>query len=314
MKMALIGPGAMGEEHALSFARLGGVEPYQVAGPDQDALHRFAAQHGFSNATRDPFAAIADPHVDLVVIASPNAAHYEQAKAAIELGKHVLIEIPVALELSRTEELAALAAASRGVVMAAHISRYYPAIRGLKRSVEAGELRIRHLICAMGTDKRENRNWKGKERDWIDDLLWHHGLHVLDLVLQLYDGERLIDVKAVAGARHPTHGGVMDLGVTLRFDSGALATVALTYNAAVQFTRYTVVADEAFMELAQDLPGMARADLTEGRSFGELVVAQAAEFLTACRDGRPAPITVADVLPALRLADQVERSIREGTR
>lgn len=304
----------MGEEHALAFAQLGGVEPYLVAGKEPGSLKEFAERHGFAHTSLDPLAATADPDVDIVVIASPNAVHAAQAASAIEHGKHVLIEIPVAMSLAEAERLADLAAGSTGVVMAAHISRYYPAVRRLQRQIAAGELTIRHLICAMGTDKRENRNWKGKERDWIDDLLWHHGLHVLDLVLQLYDGERLIDVKAVAGARHPTHGGVMDLGVTLRFDSGALATVALTYNAAVQFTRYTVVADEAFMELAQDLPGMARADLTEGRSFGELVVAQAAEFLTACRAGRPAPITVADVLPALRLADQVERSIREGTR
>lgn len=307
--MALIGPGAMGEEHALSFARLGGVEPYQVAGPDQDALHRFAAQHGFSNATRDPFAAIADPHVDLVVIASPNAAHYEQAKAAIELGKHVLIEIPVALELSRTEELAALAAASRGVVMAAHISRYYPAIRGLKRSVEAGELRIRHLICAMGTDKRENRNWKGKERDWVDDLLWHHGLHVLDVVLELCPGVELEAAAATVGGRHHEHGGVMDLGVTLRFAGGTIATVALTYNATAQFTRYTVVADELFIELAQDAPGAGRTDLTEGRPFAELVDAQNRDFLAACRSGLPSPTPLPAVLPAMRLAEDLSRQI-----
>src|SRR5690606_9178363 len=117
---------------------------------------------------------------------------------------------------------------SDAVVMAAHISRYYPALRRLKHLVTAGELTLRHLICSLGTDKRQNRNWKGKERDWVDDLLWHHGLHVLDVVLELNAGDELLASSVQAGGRHQVHGGVMDLGVTLRFASGALATVALT--------------------------------------------------------------------------------------
>ena len=305
MKLALIGPGAMGEEHALAFARLGGVEPYLVAGPHRDSLEAFASQHGFTRTSLDPFAAIADPTVDIVVIASPNAAHYQQAKAAIELGKHVLIEIPMALELAEAEELAALAAASESVVMAAHISRYYPAVQRLKRSVAAEELTLRHLICSMGTDKRQNRNWKGAERDWVDDLLWHHGMHVLDVVLELNAGAELSGFSVQAGGRHQVHGGVMDLGVGLRFASGALATVALTYNAGAQFTRYTVVADELFSELAQDAPGAGRADLTENRPFADLVDAQDSDFLAACRAGTAAPIPLTSVLPVMRLVDDL---------
>src|SRR5690606_32245636 len=119
-----------------------------------------------------------------------------------------------------------------------------------------GTLTLRHLICAMGTDKRENRNWKGQERDWVDDLLWHHGMHVLDAVLHLFEHDALVESRLAVGVRHPVHGGVMDAGVTLRFASGALATVALTYHARNQFTHYTVVADEDFLHLRQDAPGM----------------------------------------------------------
>ncbi len=301
MNLALIGPGAMGEEHALAFARLGGVTPYLVAGPHEAQVREFAAQHGFLRSTQDSREAIADPRVDLVVIASPNAAHAEQARTAMAHGKHVLIEIPVAMSLADAEDLADRARSSSLVAMAAHISRYYPAIRRLRRQVEDGRLTLRHVICAMGTDKRENRNWKGAERDWVDDLLWHHGLHVLDVVMHLFEGDALIESRLTTGAHHQRHGGVMDAGITLKFASGALATVALTYHAKKQFTRYALVADETHVELAQDAPGAGAAELTEGRPFGELVDAQDGAFLAACRGGGPAPVPLDAVLPAMRL-------------
>ena len=291
----------MGEEHAASFARVGGVTPHVVAGPHQAALRTFAEQHGFLRSTLEPLEAITDPDVDVVVIASPNAAHAEQAHAAMTHGKHVLIEIPVAMTVTEAEDLAAHAESSGVVAMAGHLSRYYPAIASLKRRVDDGDLTIRHLIASMGTDKRLNRNWKGQERDWVDDLVWHHGMHVLDVIMHLHEHDTLVESTLVAGATHPQHGGVMDAGITLRFASGALATVALTYHAKAQFTRYTVAADEDFLELRQDAPGVGASDLTQGRPFGELVDAQTAAFLAACRSGGPAPTPIEAVLPAMRL-------------
>jgi|GEM_PF-403712 len=309
MNVALVGPGAMGGEHAAALRRLGGVRNYVVAGPHEGAVVRFAMEHGFERWTLDPLEAIADPLVDAVVIASPNHAHAHQAMAAIAHGKHVLIEIPVAMSAAEAEELALAARGSGVVAMAGYISRYYPAIRALKERAVVGGLTIRHLVCAMGTDKRLNRNWKGEQRDWVDDLLWHHGMHVLDVVLHLLDWDPLVDAKAVAGSAHPDHGGLMDAGVTLRFESGALATIALTYHAQQQFTRYTVVADEGFVELRQDAPGRGAADLTCGQPFSALVDAQDADFVAACRTGGASPIPIEAVLPAARLTQRLVSSL-----
>src|SRR5690606_28397752 len=161
---------------------------------------------------------------------------------------------------------------------------------------------------AMCNDKLENRIHAGQLRDWVDDLLWHHGLHVLDVALHLFGSDQLVDATMTRGGRHPDHGGLMDLSIALRFASGALATVALTYNAKAQFTRYTVVADEQFTELAQDALGVGRTDLTGGRPFAALVDAQATEFVAACQSGTPSPIPIAAVLPALRLVDSLDRT------
>lgn len=311
MNLALVGHGAMGTEHLEVLLELGGVTPYVVAGPKADAVESFARRYGFARSETDVESALTDPQVDLVVIASPNPSHAPQARRAIRAGKHVLIEIPIALTLAEAEELARLAHASPGTVMAGHTSRYYPAVRDVAGRIRDGTLHPRHIVSAMGTDKRHDRNFKGEPRDWTDDLLWHHGLHVLDTVLLLYAGAPVVATSVQAGRRHPDHGGEMELGVTLRFAGGGLATIALTYEARDQFTRYTLIADEAFLDYAQGAPPAGPFDLTMGGTFRELIRHQDRDFLSACLHGTPSPIPLDSVLPAMRLLDRLQRQLDE---
>lgn len=310
MKFAVIGPGAMGTMHTRAFAELGELEPWVVAGAHARSTEEFASEHGFRHHTTDHRDVVTDDAVDLVVVASPNATHYEHALAAIQAGKHVLIEIPIAMSVAHAEELAAAAEESPAVVMAGHLSRYYPAIRTQVAGAREGSLTVRHLICAMGTDKRRNKNWLGQDRDWVDHLVWHHGMHVFDTILQLVPSE-IVSVRAVGGAKHPQHGGAMDAACLVEFASGAVATVALTYHAVEQFTRYTIVADEGFFEYAQDAPGIGRNELTQGMSFADLVLSQDREFVLACKEGSPSPVPIGDVLPAMRLAGTVDELLSD---
>lgn len=311
MNLALVGHGAMGTEHLEVLLELGGVTPHVVIGATADAASSFARGYGFTRSGTDVEDALSDSQVDLVVIASPNQHHAAQARRAILAGKHVLIEIPIALTLAEAEELAQLARASSATVMAGHTSRYYPAVRDLVGRIREGGLHPRHVVSAMGTDKRRDRNWKGEPRDWTDDLLWHHGLHVLDTVLLLYGGERVVATSVQAGRSHPDHGGEMEISVSLRFEGGGLATIALTYEAHDQFTRYTVIADEAFLDYEQGAQTSGPHELTMGGSFRELIRHQHRDFLNACRHGTPSPIPLDVVLPAMRLLDRLQRQLDE---
>lgn len=311
MNLALVGHGAMGTEHLEVLLELGGVTPYVVAGAKADAVAGFADRYGFARSETDVEAALTDPQVDLVVIASPNQRHAPQAERAIRAGKHVLIEIPIALTLVEAEELARLARASSATVMAGHTSRYYPAVRDLIGRIRDGTLRPRHIVSAMGTDKRNDRNWKGEPRDWTDDLLWHHGLHVIDTIVHLYEGDRVVATSVQAGRRHPDHGGEMELSVSLRFAGGGLATIALTYEARDQFTRYTLIADQDFLDVEQGAPPSGPFGLTMGGTFRDLIRHQDQDFLSACRNGKTSAIPLDSVLPAMRLVDRLQRQLDE---
>lgn len=305
----MVGHGAMATEH-LGVLRELGAEARVVVGADRVATERYAHEHGIERATTDARAALTADDVDIVVIASPSDRHAEQARLAIDAAKHVLIEIPIALSGADAHDLAARAAASDRVVMAGHISRYYPAIETLHARVRSASLSIHHVIASMCTDKRSNRNWKGEPRDWVDNLLWHHGLHVIDTIVWLLDRDPVVASTVQAGRQHAEHGGEMDLGIVLRTASGTLATIALSYHASAQVTRYALIAEEATLSYEQGSPADSPPhELLEGRSFRDLVRRQDRDFLDACATGRSAPIPVAAVLRSMDLLDHLQAQV-----
>src|SRR5262249_55519292 len=88
----------------------------------------------------DAAALIADPEVDAVAIATPIFTHYKLAKAALEAGKHVLVEKPLTPSVAEAEELAALAKAKGRALMVDHTFVYTGAVRKIRELIAAGEL------------------------------------------------------------------------------------------------------------------------------------------------------------------------------
>jgi predicted dehydrogenase len=81
-----------------------------------------------------------DPDIEAVVIATPARTHYALAREALEAGKHVLVEKPLAMDSRQAEALIALADERRRVLMVGHIFEYHPAVRKIKSLIDEGEL------------------------------------------------------------------------------------------------------------------------------------------------------------------------------
>ncbi|MCI5040629.1 MAG: Gfo/Idh/MocA family oxidoreductase [Donghicola eburneus] len=113
--VALIGTGFMGKCHALAWrtvaATFGGVHPRLEVLCDTtvDTAEQYAKQFGFARATEDWRVAVTDPAVDVVSITTPNGVHRVMAEAALNAGKHVWLEKPMALTLEDAEAMAELA-------------------------------------------------------------------------------------------------------------------------------------------------------------------------------------------------------------
>ena len=123
IRIGLVGAGWMGKAHSSAL-----LDAQMLFGPDYgtasfeivaDANEESAkiAQHkiGFRRMTTDWHDVVTDPNVDLVDIATPNAFHYEVAKAALENGKNVYCEKPLSISAAESKELAELAA-KKGVI------------------------------------------------------------------------------------------------------------------------------------------------------------------------------------------------------
>jgi predicted dehydrogenase len=84
--------------------------------------------------------ALDDPEVSAVIIATPAATHFDLGRRALECGKHILVEKPLATTAAEVDALARCAERQRLVVMAGHTFIYNPAVRYVKRLIDAGEL------------------------------------------------------------------------------------------------------------------------------------------------------------------------------
>ncbi|MDJ1158653.1 Gfo/Idh/MocA family oxidoreductase [Chelatococcus sp. SYSU_G07232] len=158
--IGLIGTGFMGKCHALAFnavkATMGDVpRPRLTVLCDVDAAHtaQKASDFGFARHTTDWRAVIADPEVDLVSITTPNAQHREMAIAALEAGKHVYCEKPMALTLADAEAMAAAARKARGRTRLGYNYTVNPAIQHARRLVHEGAIgRLLHVRGQVDED------------------------------------------------------------------------------------------------------------------------------------------------------------------
>ncbi|MCO4239254.1 Gfo/Idh/MocA family oxidoreductase [Pseudarthrobacter sp. MDT3-28] len=119
-----------------------------VAARDAAKTHVFAAEHGIPKVHISPSALIADPTVDVVYIATPHPMHHDLALEAIQAGKHVLIEKPVAMTANETHAITRAGHAAGVLVMEAMWTRYLPQSDIVRQLLAAGAIGEVKLVRA----------------------------------------------------------------------------------------------------------------------------------------------------------------------
>lgn len=172
--IALAGCGYWGRNLARNLHQMGHLAG--VADPSPKIRKEVAAAYGVP-VVADFDRLLDERKVKGVCIAAPAAQHYELAKRALEAGKDVFVEKPLALEVREAEDLVAFAARKKRVLMVGHILEYHPAIRKLAEFVDAGELGDLHYIYS-------NRLNLGKVRQ-EENILWSFAPHDISVTLLL---------------------------------------------------------------------------------------------------------------------------------
>ncbi len=336
LRVAVVGVGNMGRNHARVLASLGGEAVLAaVADVDEAARDEAARRYGVP-AAADPRQVL--PLADAVVVAVPTSAHVEVALACLEAGRHVLLEKPLAPTASEAEKVARAAAARRLVLLPGHVERFNPAVVELGRALaSAGR------IIAFHARRLSPFGERSADTDVVADLMLH------DLDLALWFLGRRVGARAGGGdaaAAEPFPPGAAGVGeaaacqgcgvavrsaaldyaaATVVFRSGCLATFLASRVSQDKVRQIEVTAEGAYLHLdlldrrltvtraatARQEGGVYRQECrTERVSVpnAEPLALELAHFARCCL-GRERPlVSPEEAVAALRLVEEVRRA------
>jgi len=199
MRIGLVGYGAWGRMHAGAIARIPGLSLAAVLSGSDASAGVAAAELPGVTVYRDLDALLRDRAVDLVDIVAPNHLHAGMALAALEAGKHVLLEKPMATTLADAERLVAAAERSGsyiGIGLELHVSKQWGRVRELIAEGTIGRLRYANLALFRRPFRGGSGNWRHTS-DRVGSWILEEPIHYIDLLLW-YFRERGLPVEVSA--------------------------------------------------------------------------------------------------------------------
>jgi len=157
---AILGTGFIGGVHA-QMLRRAGVRVAGMLGSSPERGKTGATAHGVPHAYSNLEEVLADASVDVVHVTTPNHAHYDQVKAILAAGKHVICEKPLAMTAAQSTEMVKLAAASGKVCAVCYNIRFYPLNQQAHGMVQAGEIGTPHFVTG-----HYHQDWLAEVTDW----------------------------------------------------------------------------------------------------------------------------------------------------
>lgn len=289
------GAGVFGGHHAAKYAALSGVDCAAIFDIDPErsaALARRVGGRAYSDI--DAFL----EKVDVVTVAAPASAHFEIARRALERGKHVLIEKPIALRLADADRLIALASSRNLVLQVGHQERFvFDAFGILARAKSPRSVRCVRANPPTG---------RGDDVSVAFDLL----IHDIDLVLRFGLGAPVSVVS---------RGDVDALETQIVCESGAVIAMEASRTAPERDRRMRLVYDDGIIEIdfvrrslenttpaplaASFEDSLAHPALADPLGFG------VARFIDAVREGSAPPVTGQEARAALAWALLVDAAL-----
>ena len=306
MNICMVGYGMMGVWHSEALIAAGATL-HTVVGRRIEAAEEFAKRFGYRKWTVSLEAALADPEIDIVIIGSPSEQHEAQAIKSLEAGKHTLIEIPIAMSLAGAERVIAAGKRSGKIFGVCHPMRYRHEREALRMRLAAGEEKIRHIAGRFFIKRLINVGATGYKRSWIDNILWHHFCHFVDLGIYLFDGAPIRRIQSHMGALHPTTGIPMECTVLVETEADQTMLVHGSYHATFRLYDKLIVTDKETYNY-DILAGTLKTEAgsapieAEQKNCARVIV----DFLAAVREGRPPVTHGPTVLPAMRVLQAVQ--------
>jgi predicted dehydrogenase len=307
LRVAVIGVGHLGRHHARILGSLEGATLVGVVDAKRDRAREIAAACGgvaMENAS-DLLG-----QVDAVSIAVPTESHLAVALPFLQHGIPVLVEKPLARDVSEADAMIETAARAGVVLAVGHTERYNPAVAAAAQHLDNPRFIEVHRLGTF------------PERSLDIDVVFDLMIHDLDLVLSLVRS----DVASIEAVGVPVLTGRVDIAnARLRFENGCIANITASRISRDRTRKIRFFQQDAYLSIdyaAQEVE-MYRLVRGEGRpaiNGGKLEVQreeplkrELADFLGAVRDGRPPLVAGEDGRRALALAQRITERMAEGT-
>jgi predicted dehydrogenase len=324
LRIAVLGVGSMGRNHARIYTELPNVELVGVADTNGENAQTIARRYS-CRAYTDFRQLLDELRPDAVTVAVPTVYHQEVACAAAQRGAHLLIEKPIASSIAEGEAIIAAAEVANVKLMIGHVERFNPAIIALKEHLAHGE-----LGTVFQLDARRQGPFPARVFDVgvVTDL----AVHDLD-IMRYVSGAEILRIYAETERHvHASHEDMMS-GL-LRLDNGAVGTLTINWLTPTKIRDFYIIGERGMFRvdyLTQDLfffeNAIADEDgwetlsilrgVNEGRMIRHLVHkkeplrSELEAFVSMVRGEAPAVVSGADGLCALRLAQAILTSGRE---
>lgn len=238
----MIGVGYWGPNLIRNFSDLDDAQVVGCSDLSQDRLNKIAKRYPGVRCTQDYRELLTDSSVDAVVVATPVSTHYSIAKAALEAGKHVMIEKPIADSSEHALDLVETAERVGRVLMVDHTFIYTSAVRKMRELIDSGELGEILYFDSI----RVNLGLFQKDINVIWDLA-PHDLSIMDYLLRAEP----IAISAV-GASHAGNDIANIAYMTLRFPNNVIAHFHVNWLAPVKI-RQTLLGCSKKMVIYDDV-------------------------------------------------------------
>jgi predicted dehydrogenase len=326
VRVAVIGLGAMGSRWAQALAEHAGSR-VSVVNDIRENAGRTAANGLSARFVGDPLEAAAHPDVDAVAVCTPEDLHLEPALAAIDAGKAVMVEKPLAHTVEGSEAIRDRAAARGVPLLAGHILRFEPRYAAAHDAVAAGTIgavqAVRHERIGLVTDQDILRG--------RTTVALYYGVHEFDIA-RWYAGEiERVHAERSEGVLRAYGYEIEDLySAVLRFRSGAHGTAMLGWSLPPRTPGYgiggvTVIGERGVIRISQGDVGLLVVDrdgqrdvdsyyapTVHGRLRGALAI-EADHFVDCVRGGAEPACTAADGVEAVRISLAMEASAEQGS-
>jgi len=324
LRIGIVGLGWFGEIHCDAIIGIPNLELAALCTRTESRLAELAKKFGVKKTYTDYRKLLADPDIDAVSIVTMWDQHTEPAVAALQAGKHVFLEKPIASTVADARKIVAASKGAKGILQVGHICRFNPRYRAAKEAIAAGRI---GKIVSLASRRNIPAAWTPAILNKIGPIVGD-AIHDTDLMLWFTE-DRIVSVYAqtvdVRGLKYP------DIGQTMyRFRSGATATLETVWCMPEKTPydideRMNIVGTEGFIQIQDTFPnlGIAGADkfhspdttywpMYEGKRGGALKEEFSYFADCALHGTKPAIGTPEDATAALQATLAAEESARTG--